>query len=105
MILTRLLGGGEPDREADGEGGVGPPAQRGHRHQARAGQQLVLVTPVHALYSTVQYSTVHTLRKHSLRKDIVNVYLRSLDTLNNAGEVQKTFLPHEELLIPLNLCE
>ena len=57
MILTRLLGGGEPDREADGEGGVGPPAQRGHRHQARAGQQLVLVTPVHALHSTVQYST------------------------------------------------
>ena len=105
MILTRLLGGGEPDREADGEGGVGPPAQRGHRHQARAGQQLVLVTPVHALHSTVQYSTVHTLRKHSLRKDIVNVYLRSLDTLNNAGEVQKTFLPHEELLIPLNLRE
>ena len=57
VILTRLLGGGEPDREADGEGGVGPPAQRGHRHQARAGQQLVLVTPVHALHSTVQYST------------------------------------------------
>ena len=61
MILTRLLGGGEPDREADGEGGVGPPAERGHRHQARAGQQLVLVTPVHALHrpvhSTVQYST------------------------------------------------
>ena len=56
MILTRLLGGGEPDREADGEGGVGPPAQRGHRHQARAGQQLVLVTPVHALHSTVQYT-------------------------------------------------
>ena len=58
MILTRLLGGGEPDREADGEGSVGPPAERGHRHQARAGQQLVLVTPVHALHSTVQCITV-----------------------------------------------
>ena len=101
MILTRLLGGGEPDREADGEGGVGPPAQRGHRHQARAGQQLVLVTPVHALHSTVQYITV----QYSTLAEIVNVYLRSLDTLNNAGEVQKTFLPHEELLIPLNLRE
>ena len=65
MILTRLLGGGEPDREADGEGGVGPPAQRGHRHQARAGQQLVLVTPVHALHSTVQYSTVHHRSQYS----------------------------------------
>ena len=54
-----------------------------------------------AQYSTVQYITV----QYSTLAEIVNVYLRSFDTLNNAGEVQKTFLPHEELLIPLNLRE
>ena len=69
MILTRLLGGGEPDREADGEGGVGPPAERGHRHQARAGQQLVLVTPVHALHSTVHSTVQYTTVQYSTHSE------------------------------------
>ena len=81
LIVPWLAGGCEPDCEVDGEGCVGPPGERRHRHQAvrLRGQQLVVVSPVDTLGP-----------RH---------------TLDDAGQVEETFLSHEDLLVALDRSE